>query len=201
MEILRGCRVIEGFLVIALIERNATEFENYTFPELEEITDFFAMYRVRGIHTLSKLFPNLRVIRGNTLVTDNAFIIFECFDIQEVGLQNLRFIGRGFVRIDKNPELCFADAIDWTAIAPHTSHKDHYVQTNRPANACPLCPSGKTLDDQTKEISCPAASYDQKKRLCWNRNMCQKSKFNLLNVSRIIKLFSFSITSLSANLR
>lgn len=178
MEILRGCRVIEGFLVITLIERDPTEFENHTFPELEEITDFFALYRVRGIRSLSKMFPNLRVIRGNTLVTDYAFIVFELFDLQDIGLQNLRFIGRGFVRIEKNPELCFSDTIDWTAIAPHTSIKDHFLQGNRLQNSCALCPSGKQIEGQPKEIlSCPAASYDQKLRLCWNRNMCQKSKF------------------------
>lgn len=177
MEILRGCRVIEGFLVITLIETNSSEFENLTFPELEEITDFFALYHVRGIRSLAKIFPNLRVIRGNTLVTDNAFIVFEIFELQEIGLQNLRFIGRGFVRIEKNYELCFSDSIDWTAIAPHTSSKDHYIQNNRSPNECPSCPSGKVLDDQTKEITCPAAPYDQKKRLCWNRSMCQKSKF------------------------
>lgn len=193
MEILRGCRVIEGFLVITLIESNYTAFGNTSFPELEEITDFFALFHVRGIRSLGKVFPNLRVIRGNNVLSNYAFIVFEMFGLQEIGLQNLRFIGRGSIRIEKNYELCFSDTIDWTAIAPHTSHKDHFIQKNRPANECPSCPSGKQIDDQPKEIDCPPSPYDPKKRLCWNRSMCQKSKFktNVLDVLYTYKTVNF----------
>lgn len=81
--------------------------------------------------------------------------------------------------------LCFADTIDWTAIATDTSSKDHILVANKPANECPICPSGKKSDNEntnnnnneqlTEELDCPMAPSNNKKRLCWNRLNCQKS--------------------------
>ena len=41
---------------------------NLTFPELREVTDYVALYQTKAITTLSTLFPNLAVIRGNELI-------------------------------------------------------------------------------------------------------------------------------------
>lgn len=80
---LKGCRVIEGFLMISLIERyNETNYDNLTFPKLTEITEFFILYRVQGLKTLANLFPNLRIIRGNSLIADFSFIIYEMMHLQ-----------------------------------------------------------------------------------------------------------------------
>lgn len=80
---LKGCRVIEGFLMLTLIEKyNETDYDNLTFPELTEITEFFILYRVSGLKTLANLFPNLRIIRGNSLITDYSFIIYEMYHLQ-----------------------------------------------------------------------------------------------------------------------
>lgn len=84
-SILKDCRVIEGFLQIVLIENNTeADFENVSFPELREITGYFLLYRVDGLKSLSKLFPNLEVIRGDILLTDYAFMIYEMKNLQEV---------------------------------------------------------------------------------------------------------------------
>lgn len=84
-SILKDCRVIEGFLQIVLIENNTeADFENISFPKLREITGYLLMYRVDGLKSLSKLFPNLEVIRGNILLTDYAFMIYELTSLQEV---------------------------------------------------------------------------------------------------------------------
>lgn len=75
---LEGCRVIEGFLMISLVDKyNESHYENLEFPLLTEITDFLLVYRVNGLKSLIKLFPNLRVIRGNSLIKDYALIIYE----------------------------------------------------------------------------------------------------------------------------
>lgn len=80
---LKGCRVIEGFLMLTLIEKyNETDYDNLTFPELTEITEFFILYRVNGLKTLANLFPNLRIIRGNSLIADYSFIIYEMMHLQ-----------------------------------------------------------------------------------------------------------------------
>lgn len=80
---LEGCRVIEGFLMISLVDKyNESHYENLEFPLLTEITDFLLVYRVNGLKTLMKLFPNLRVIRGNSLIKDYALIIYEMMHLQ-----------------------------------------------------------------------------------------------------------------------
>lgn len=64
--------------MITLIDQaNDTDYDDLTFPDLVEITDFLLLYRVEGLKTLSHLFPNLRVIRGNNLVDNYALIIYE----------------------------------------------------------------------------------------------------------------------------
>lgn len=84
-KVLKDCRVIEGFLQIVLIENNTeADFENVSFPELREITGYFLLYRVDGLKSLNKLFPNLEVIRGDILLTDYAFMIYEMKNLQEV---------------------------------------------------------------------------------------------------------------------
>lgn len=115
---LTGCRVVEGNVHILLLDKTTPEdFENYTFPELTEITGFLLLYRVEGLRSLSTLFPNLTVIRGRDLLYNHAFIIYELTSIQEVGLYSLTDIERGAVYISKNPNLCFAQSIDWGLIA------------------------------------------------------------------------------------
>lgn len=80
---LKGCRVIEGYLMITLIDRpNETDYDGMVFPDLTEITDFVLLYRVNGLKSLSKLFPNLRIIRGNNLIQDYSFVVFEMMHLK-----------------------------------------------------------------------------------------------------------------------
>ncbi|KAF3426654.1 hypothetical protein E2986_05963 [Frieseomelitta varia] len=82
--ILKDCRVIEGFLQIVLIENNSErDFQPISFPKLREITGYILLYRVNGLKSLSNLFPNLEVIRGNILLTDYAFMVYEMQNLQE----------------------------------------------------------------------------------------------------------------------
>lgn len=89
--IMKDCHVIEGFLQIVLIENNSErDFQNITFPNLREITGYLLLYRVNGLKSLSNLFPNLEVIRGNILLTDYAFMLYEMQNLQEVSLVTRR---------------------------------------------------------------------------------------------------------------
>lgn len=84
---LEDCRVIEGFLQVVLMENHTeADFENLTFPNLREITGYLLFYRVDGLKSLTKLFPNLAVIRGDILLTDYSFMIYEMKHLQEVSL-------------------------------------------------------------------------------------------------------------------
>lgn len=94
----------------------------YSFPELVEITGYLMLYRIRGVKSLYDFAPNLAVIRGRDLFKDYSFVLYEIFDLEEVGLRNLQTIERGNVRIEKNDVLCFADQVDWSIIAGHGEH-------------------------------------------------------------------------------
>jgi hypothetical protein len=74
---------VEGIVQILLID-HATEssFSNLTFPELREITHYLLLYRVSGLRSLGKLFPNLTVIRGETLFLNYALVVFEMIHLQ-----------------------------------------------------------------------------------------------------------------------
>uniref|UniRef100_A0A6B2ED02 Tyrosine-protein kinase receptor n=1 Tax=Phlebotomus kandelakii TaxID=1109342 RepID=A0A6B2ED02_9DIPT len=183
LERLKDCRVIEGFLQIILIERakgSDKAYENYTFPKLTEITNYLMLYRVYGLRTLRKLFPNLSVIRGNQLFVNYALVVYELMDIEEIGLISLTHIGRGLVRIQNNPSLCYVHTIDWTAIAPHTVKEDHYIKGNSQENLCPMCPGSKRGEREGDQespkstLECPALGKAPYPRVCWNSEHCQK---------------------------
>lgn len=89
---------------IVLMERgNETDFDLHALPELREITEYLTLYRVVGLRNVGQIFPNLSVIRGESLFMDYALVIYEMFNLQEVGLSGLTGILRGAVRIEKNP--------------------------------------------------------------------------------------------------
>lgn len=84
-EKLRNCTVVAGFLQVVLFENiNEGDFENISFPELKEITGFLLFYRIRGLKSIGKLFPNLSVIRGIELFKDYALVIYDMINLQEV---------------------------------------------------------------------------------------------------------------------
>lgn len=84
-EKLRNCTVIGGYLQIVLFENiNETDFQNISFPELKEITGFLLFYRIRGLKSIGKLFPNLSVIRGIELFKDYAMVIYDMPNLHEV---------------------------------------------------------------------------------------------------------------------
>ncbi|KAG8231627.1 hypothetical protein J437_LFUL012556 [Ladona fulva] len=127
LERLRGCRVVEGFVQILLIDRASEEnYTNISFPELREITGYLFLYRVNGLKTLEHLFPNLAVIRGHTLFYNYALVAFEVLSLQRIGLHSLTDILRGAVRFEKNPLLCFVHTIEWDLIAKN-GKGEHYI--------------------------------------------------------------------------
>ena len=128
-ERLQGCRVVEGYVQILLIdiEENDEEYmRNLSFPELREITGYLLLYRTQGLRSLGRLFPNLAVIRGHTLFFNYALVIFEMRHLQEIGLSSLTHIIRGSVRVEKNPLLCYVDTIDWDLIA-QAGKGEHFI--------------------------------------------------------------------------
>lgn len=159
---LEGCRVVEGFLHIVLMENLdfATDLNNRSFPALREITGYLLFYRVFGLRSIGQLFPNLAVIRGQQLLFDFSFVVYELMQLQEIGLKSLAELQRGSVLIEKNPNLCYVESIDWGRIG-HSGRLNHFIQGNKRASECPKC-----------QDRCPAGGDGR--RLCWNNDDCQK---------------------------
>lgn len=141
LKALEGCRKVHGNVMIFLIDDvNSTEIEAFSFPLLTEITGFLMMYRLTGIKSLAQLFPNLSVIRGDELFKGFALILYELIDLENLGLNNLKVIENGGVRIEKNSQLCFWHTIDWSSIV---KADDEVISLeNKLQSYCPLCPQG-----------------------------------------------------------
>ncbi|KAK3098802.1 hypothetical protein FSP39_023260 [Pinctada imbricata] len=164
---LENCTVIEGHLQILLIEGATQEqYQQLEFPDLVEITDYFLLFRVYGLKTLSHIFPNLSVIRGQRLFFDFALVAYEMMDLEELGLWGLTSIERGAVRLEKNPLLCYIDTVDWTKIAVGIKESsDHFFKENKDVRECVnMCPR-----------NCTETTLDNRKaRRCWTLKHCQR---------------------------
>jgi len=57
-------------------------------------------------------------------------VVYEVPDMEDLGLVSLRSIVRGAVRIEKNPQLCYVDTIDWTALTS-VGHEDDFILQNK----------------------------------------------------------------------
>ncbi len=128
---LERCTVVEGYVQIVLIDNGTPkDYENLTFPDLREITDYLLLFRAIGLPSLGKLFPNLSVIRGRILFHDFALVVYEMLQLQQLALKSLTDIVRGAVRIENNPKLCFVETIDWDRIAK-TAKNSHFIHVSQ----------------------------------------------------------------------
>ncbi|XP_050667012.1 insulin-like peptide receptor [Leptidea sinapis] len=155
---LQNCTIVLGDLNISLLERTKrSDFKELSFPNLKEVTGFVVVYRVAGLESLGQLFPNLMRIRGNTLMSNYALIIYDMPKLREVGLYNLLKIDRGGVIIWTGPLTCYLDTINWKAIAPNSRHVLSDFNT---INRC-------------KNIPC-TCSTNASANFCWNNRKCQR---------------------------
>jgi len=75
LRVLRNCTVIEGYLAIILIENaKPGDFDAVSFPRLREVGSYLLLYRLYGLRSLDRLFPNLAVIRGQLLFFNYALV-------------------------------------------------------------------------------------------------------------------------------
>ncbi|XP_030640269.1 insulin receptor b [Chanos chanos] len=170
LRTLENCTVIEGHLKILLMFKTKREdFRGLTFPKLTVITDYLLLFRVYGLDSLSDLFPNLTVIRGNNLFFNYALVLFEMLQLKEIGLHSLMNITRGAVRVEKNPDLCYLSTIDWSKILD--SVEDNYIVANKNDRECgDICPgtiSGKITCFQTTING----HFGER---CWTQDHCQR---------------------------
>ncbi|XP_061577898.1 insulin-like growth factor 1a receptor [Cololabis saira] len=171
---LENCTVVEGYLRILLINDktnniNQDSFRSLSFPKLTVITDYLLLFRVSGLDSLSVLFPNLSVIRGHNLFYNYALVIYEMTSLKDIGLYNLKNITRGALRIEKNPELCYMDSVDWSLIMD--AEFNNVISGNKMAKECDnVCPGIMEVNPLCQRT----AFNDKYDYRCWTSNQCQK---------------------------
>ncbi|EPB80215.1 receptor L domain protein [Ancylostoma ceylanicum] len=105
---------MEGSMVLSLIQAsNVTEADFPVFHHLREITGSLLIFHVRKLSTLSRIFPNLRIIGGQNLIQHFSLIIYQNEDLMDIGLSKLRLIRNGGVRVAENNKMCYSRYIDW----------------------------------------------------------------------------------------
>nr|XP_055074554.1 insulin receptor b [Misgurnus anguillicaudatus] len=170
LRVLENCTVIEGHLKILLMFKTRLEdFRGLSFPKLVMVTDYLLLFRVYGLESLSDLFPNLTVIRGNNLFFNYGLVMFEMLQLKEIGLHSLTNITRGAVRIEKNPDLCYLATLDWSKILD--SVEDNYIVANKDDRECgDVCPGTVTGMTTCMQTTINGNFGDR----CWNQDYCQK---------------------------
>lgn len=134
---LDGCQIIEGSIKVAPNDRFITEkFENLTFPLVTEIAGYLMIYKVAGLKSVGQLFPNLVAIRGGELMQDYAMVIFGNPDLENIGLNQLKVITNGAVRIEKNERLCYVNTVDWKMIVNNETYGKNVFEVSNDAEIC-----------------------------------------------------------------
>lgn len=191
---LANCTIIEGFLLITLI--NDADKLNTTYPLLTEVTGYILVFRVQNLISLSQIFPNLSVIRGNILFESYALVVYQNRDLLDIGLSNLRAITNGGVRIERNLYLCFVKTVNWRKIvSKNATDSDIVLKFNRNEAECARCPGEINDDGQENSMSdgsgVPACKeYPGNKRYCWNSRACQTSELNSENLERNVSMLT-----------
>ena len=153
---LKDCTVYVGSIFFANYRPKTQAEVNATFfPNLREITGSLVMGLFAGTPpiSLSIIFPNLRVIRGNQFFYGFTLLFYFDRQLLDMALPSLTKIERGKVRIQDNDNMCYYNTIKWSSVFMSSYTPDRVVTKTLPAN-CPSCPA-------------KCNGY------CWNAGHCQ----------------------------
>uniref|UniRef100_A0A1A9X2Q2 Receptor L-domain domain-containing protein n=1 Tax=Glossina brevipalpis TaxID=37001 RepID=A0A1A9X2Q2_9MUSC len=139
---MQNCTIVVGHVSIVELYFTKDLLRTVKATNVEEITDYLLVYRVRGLDTLERLLPKLELIRGSDLLFDRyALILNENRDLQNIGLISLQRVLRGSIRVTANPNLCFANTVNWISITG--SATSFVLKNNKSPNYCPTCSKHK----------------------------------------------------------
>uniref|UniRef100_A0A5S6QCV7 Tyrosine-protein kinase receptor n=1 Tax=Trichuris muris TaxID=70415 RepID=A0A5S6QCV7_TRIMR len=168
----RRCSVIEGDVRLILMTREGLtqeDFELVVMPSVREITGSLLVFQVLGLQSLGTIFPNLRIIRGNSLVYNYALVLFQNPQLREIGLTNLTEISKGGVRIFNNAELCYVNTVDWSKLC-REDFAHVVVEGNKDPNLCSeKCSNQSRFCVQHRASSSKGLLVNA----CWNHDTCQ----------------------------
>ena len=116
-EVFFECTILDGDVTISMMTgENITDDQFPVFSHLREITGSVLVYNVKGLTNLGRIFPNLRIIGGHSLIMNYALVIYQNEDLKYIGFDKLTVIRNGGVRIMENKKLCYTRFINWDNI-------------------------------------------------------------------------------------
>ncbi|TKR95046.1 hypothetical protein L596_009266 [Steinernema carpocapsae] len=165
---IKGCTVIEGDFAISLITgNNYTDSMFLSFPHLREITGYLLVFQVNGLKSLGRMFPALRIIGGQSMLMHYSLIIYQNYDLEDVGMVNLSVIKNGGVRITQNNKLCQTRYIDWRQLAVGSVND---IRTEE-EQAMGRCTTELVCDPKAQDYNCSNVGGFTS---CWTKKTCQK---------------------------
>ncbi|CAO4368428.1 unnamed protein product [Caenorhabditis nigoni] len=184
-----NCTVIEGSLSLSFIynggpkdadprELKTLEQSDYPiFPNLREVTGTFLVFETKGLVDLGVMFPNLRVIGGQTLVQHFALIIYRNHQLEAINLPKLSVVRNGGIRVQDNKWCCHVTSIDWKSLI-QSAINDVVVDdaaewsVTETGKVCPkTCDTGPNYKDRCREYMTPEGKQVQS---CWSDTACRR---------------------------
>lgn len=148
----KDCTVIEGSLKI--LQQSFTGYQDFinnyefgphylpmspdkleVFSTLKEITGFLDIQASHENFTDLRYFRNLEVIGGRQHVEYFSALYIVKTSLRSLELRSLKTVRSGNIAILENPELCFAEGVNWTKVIK-TKEQKIFLQNNRPVEEC-----------------------------------------------------------------
>ena len=115
LQQVQGCQIVWGDLIIAKIAFPQNELikAQSFLNDLIEITGSLFLYDLKNVISLQSLFPNLRVIRGNSVNFGHSLVLFYMPHFERVSLgasENLKIKN---LKIENNKNFCIEENLAW----------------------------------------------------------------------------------------
>ncbi|ULT98763.1 hypothetical protein L3Y34_000253 [Caenorhabditis briggsae] len=183
-----NCTVIEGSLSLSFIYggghsndpremKNLEQSDYPIFPNLREVTGTFLVFETKGLVDLGKMFPQLRVIGGQTLVQHFALIIYRNHQLEAINLPKLSVVRNGGIRVQDNKYCCHVTSIDWKSLI-QSPINDVVVDdaaewsVTETGKVCPkTCDTEPNYKDRCREYMTPEGKQVQS---CWSDTACRR---------------------------
>uniref|UniRef100_A0AC35FXE4 Receptor protein-tyrosine kinase n=1 Tax=Panagrolaimus sp. PS1159 TaxID=55785 RepID=A0AC35FXE4_9BILA len=175
-DVFLECTILDGDLSISMMTTpGITDDQFPVFKHLREITGSMLVFNVNGLTNLGRMFPNLRVIGGQSLIMNYALVIYQNEDLRYLGLDKLTVIRNGGVRIMDNAKLCYTRFINWDNIL---IGKIRDVMVDQSGGGVMFGETNQDMETCQDKFGCKVEHPERCQKVdgvlsCWNATTCQ----------------------------
>lgn len=191
-DVFLECTILDGDLSISMMTTpGITDDQFPVFKHLREITGSMLVFNVNGLTNLGRMFPNLRVIGGQSLIMNYALVIYQNEDLRYLGLDKLTVIRNGGVRIMDNAKLCYTRFINWDNIL---IGKIRDVMVDQSGGGVMFGETNQDMETCQDKFGCKVEHPERCQKVdgvlsCWNATTCQTRKLIFKTIKTKFSLF------------